>query len=242
MESVPYWLGDAMRASDYRLRLCCRKQGRLRFLSHLEYTHAIERGIRRANLPYVVTQGFNPRMKLSFAPALPVGTIGLREYVDLWLRQYIPAEQVISALSLAMPPEIAPEEARYVSSTEKSLAAQCTIALYEVILGGDIETQADLENALVQIVNEGELRIEQKGKTKVFDLSHALPKEIVVRSSGSDTLVLSVVIRMGQEGSLRPDSLVTAALSRFSGRSVIQSVTRLDTLVELDSGELKAPI
>jgi len=231
-----------MRASEYRLRLCCGKQGRLRFLSHLEYTHAIERGIRRANLPYVVTQGFNPRMKLSFAPALPVGTIGLREYVDIWLNQYIPPARVVSALYVAMPLEIAPGQARYVRNTDRSLAAQCTIALYEVLVGGDAEAQAELKHALVQIAKEGELRIEQKGKTKIFDLSHALPKEVVVRSFRSDELLLDVVTRMGQEGSLRPESLMAAAFSRLSGRAVIKSVTRLDTLIEGDSGEFQRPI
>lgn len=231
-----------MRASDYRLRLCCSKRGRLRFLSHLEYTHAIERGIRRANLPYVVTQGFNPRMKLSFASALPVGTIGLREYVDIWLNQYILADQVVSALRLAMPLEIAPSQARYVSSTGRSLSAQCTIAVYEVLVGGDAETQAELKHALVQIAEEGELRIEQKGKTKIFDLSHALPKEVVVRSSRPDELLLDMVTRMGQEGSLRPESLVAAVFSRISGRAVIKSVTRLDTFIEGDSGEFQRPI
>ena len=37
-----------------------RKSGRLRFLSHLELARALERSVRRAGLPYAVTQGSAP--------------------------------------------------------------------------------------------------------------------------------------------------------------------------------------
>ena len=63
----------------FRLRVSFAKTGRLRFLSHLEVVHALERAVRRTELEYAVTQGFNPRMKIAFGPALPVGTAGQRQ-------------------------------------------------------------------------------------------------------------------------------------------------------------------
>lgn len=48
----------------FRLRVRYVKQGRLRYLGHLEVLHTIERIIRRAQLPYAVTQGFSPHMRL----------------------------------------------------------------------------------------------------------------------------------------------------------------------------------
>ena len=57
----------------FRLRVTYRKAGRLSMLSHLEVTHALERAVRRSGLPFALTQGFSPHMKLSFGSALPVG-------------------------------------------------------------------------------------------------------------------------------------------------------------------------
>ena len=61
----------------FAMRVKYVKQGRLAYLSHLETIRSMERIIRRAALPYAVTEGFNPHMKVSFGPALPCGAAGL---------------------------------------------------------------------------------------------------------------------------------------------------------------------
>ena len=57
----------------FRLRVTFCKQGRLALLSHLEVARALERAVRRAGLPYAVSQGFSPHMKIAFGAALPWG-------------------------------------------------------------------------------------------------------------------------------------------------------------------------
>ena len=63
----------------FRLRVTFCKQGRLALLSHLEVARALERAVRRAGLPYAVSQGFSPHMRIAFGAALPVGVGGTRE-------------------------------------------------------------------------------------------------------------------------------------------------------------------
>ena len=63
----------------FRLRLTFAKQGRLAMLSHLEVARALERTVRRAGLPYAVSQGFSPHMLIAFGAALPVGVGGTHE-------------------------------------------------------------------------------------------------------------------------------------------------------------------
>ena len=46
----------------FRLRMTFCKQGRLAMLSHLEVARALERAVRRAGLPFAVSQGFSPHM------------------------------------------------------------------------------------------------------------------------------------------------------------------------------------
>jgi radical SAM-linked protein len=219
----------------FRLRVCYTKSGRLRFLSHLETVRACERAARRARLPYAVTQGFNPRMRLAFGPALPVGTGGEREYFDLWLTRFVPAEEACRALRGAIAVELAPSACAYAPAKEKSLAATLTIGLYEVAVEGGIPPE-ELRHCLDEIVASEKLVVEHKGKEKVFDLSDALPKEPEVRSDGDRTVAV-VAVRMSERGSLRPEALVKAALAR----EVFMTTIRTDLFVE-EQGAWRRPL
>ncbi|MDG4476995.1 TIGR03960 family B12-binding radical SAM protein [Thiovibrio frasassiensis] len=52
-----------------------------RLLSHLELLQVFFRAFNRAKLPLNFSQGFNPTPKVSFSPALPLGTESLAEFV-----------------------------------------------------------------------------------------------------------------------------------------------------------------
>ncbi len=210
----------------FRLRVTYRKAGMLRFLSHLETVRACERSIRRAGLPYAVTQGFNPHMRIAFGPALPVGTAGLAEMYDLWVTQHVPAAEALARLAAVTREEIRPHAARYVPLRAPSLAAAADVAHYEVVVSGNAEVSEPLRQALDSIVASGALTVEHKGTPKVFEVAAALLKEPVVRSSDGGEVV-EVATRMSEKGSLRPDALVRAALSLAGEDGVVASVTRV---------------
>ncbi len=231
-----------MASGEFRLRLCCGKRNKLRFLSHLEYAHAIERGIRRSGVEFCLTQGYNPRMKLAFGPALPVGTGGMREYVDLWLRRYVPTDRVLNVVQSSLAQDLSPSEAKYVHMRDPSLSAQCTVGVYEVLLTGGGATEQTVCTALNNLIDEGSVTIKQKGRSKVYDLTTCLPKEIVVRQDSQDSVRVGLSIRMGSQGSLRPEALIVEALHRQDCSAAVESVMRLDTLIESKTGLLKRPI
>lgn len=222
-------------ASGFRLRVCYPKSGRLRFLSHLEVMRSCERGVRRASLPYSITQGFSPKMKVAFGPALPVGTAGEREYHDVWLSSYVPAQAVLERLVGASPPDLAPRAAAYVAESEPSLSAALTIARYRVTVSAPAVGPEELQQGLAGVVASGTLTVEHKGKQKVFELRRALPEEPRV-TSADGLLVVDVTTRIGQEGSLRPDALVHSALARVPSPSSIAAITRTDLLAETREG------
>ncbi len=224
-----------MAPGEFRLRVAYRKTGRARFLSHLEVMRALERSVRRSGLSYAVTQGFSPRMKLAFGPALPVGTAAEREHVDVWTTRYVAAEEAMRALVAATPAELAPLAVGYVSLGEPSLGAAVTLAEYDVYLEGKGVTDTAVQEALDAVIGSGRLEVEHKGKQKVFDLARSLPKEVRARSAGSGVTV-AVTTRMGQEGSLRPDVLCTVALSRARCDGAVVRVTRTDTFIEEEAG------
>lgn len=222
-------------ADGFRLRVCHRKTGRLRYLSHLELMRACERAARRARVPYAVSQGFTPRMRIAFGPALPVGTAGEREYFDLIVTRYIPADEVCASLTAVTAEDLAPLCCSYVPGREPSLAAALTIATYDLDVKGGIPPE-ELRHALDVVMRAGTLTTEHKGKTKVFDLTEALPKEPEVRSSGEHATV-RLTVKMGEQGSLRPDVLVRTAL----GRDVPAVVTRTDLFID-DKGVWRRPL
>jgi len=226
---------------EFRLRICYVKAGRLRWLSHLEVVHALERMVRRAGLPFAVTQGFSPHMKAAFGPALPVGTASENEYFDVWLKEYTRATDALSALSDAAPHDLAPLSVVYVANNAPSLTAALVIGSYRVELDGKGISADNVHAALAQVISAGELVVEHKGKRKVFDLMRSVPKD--ARVSERDGLVsVELAVRMGPEGSLRPESLIRAALERANIAVSAVRTTRLDTLVESDEGVWSRPV
>lgn len=65
----------------YRIRFS--KTGDARFLSHRQVMDTLERALRAASVPVRFTEGFNPHIRLSMGPALPVGHEGLAEEFDI---------------------------------------------------------------------------------------------------------------------------------------------------------------
>jgi radical SAM-linked protein len=67
----------------FRYRLKIEKKGPMRFMSHLDWLRMIHRTFKRSRLPVAYTQGFNPGMRISFGPAIPLFMEGLEEYLDV---------------------------------------------------------------------------------------------------------------------------------------------------------------
>ncbi len=79
--------GSAAPPSDreFVYRVIYSKLGRARFFGQLEMAAALERALRRANLPVAFTRGYHPHPKISFGEALPLGmeTLIAEAYVSL---------------------------------------------------------------------------------------------------------------------------------------------------------------
>ncbi len=80
----PYYGVDQGRAM--RIRIGYRKLGRAAYASHLDLVRTFPRMLRRVGLPLYYSEGFRPLPRLTFGPALPVGTSSLCEHVDVRLR------------------------------------------------------------------------------------------------------------------------------------------------------------
>lgn len=65
-----------MQNIKYPLKITLAKTGDMIYFSQLDLIHLLERALRRTELPLYYTQGFNPRVKISFRNGLKLGVEG----------------------------------------------------------------------------------------------------------------------------------------------------------------------
>jgi radical SAM-linked protein len=108
------------------------KEGRLVALSHLEVMHAILRSVRRAGLPVAFSQGYHPKPRVSFGPALPVGVSSAAEFLDLELIGTHDPARVGTLFAAALPEGLAFLEAREIDARAPSLSESVRAVHYRV--------------------------------------------------------------------------------------------------------------
>ena len=82
------------------------KSGNLVYLSQLNLYILFSRAIRRSGLPFAASQGFRPRVKISFlTPALKIGSFCCEEAV-FSLRQDVPLAEFAVKMREVLPQEI----------------------------------------------------------------------------------------------------------------------------------------
>ena len=119
-------------ASKVRLRFA--KRGDLRLVSHHDLVRCLERALRRASLPVAVTQGFNPRPKVTFTLSLALGIEGCHESVEIELTEPIEPAEVLARLAATSPPGL---EWLSAEPSTSSRAAQAASVCYRFALPTD---------------------------------------------------------------------------------------------------------
>ena len=169
----------------FRLRVRYGKRDRLKYLGHLELIHTIERIVRRAGLPYAVTQGFSPHMRVGFSSALPVGTSSTCEWYDLFMTEFVALNE-----------------------------AQRTCLSYRIDLHLDPEAPVsadEVRRAIDTLRADHGIDYARGKKSKRLDLDHTLVDYELTAGERPDHLVLMLDTHADNEGSMRPEILLSAA-------------------------------
>lgn len=72
--------------------------------SHLDVMRAVQRALRRANIPVRYSSGYNPHPQLSFASAMSVGLASTGEIMDVTIDGEFSPEAFCEAMRPQMPP------------------------------------------------------------------------------------------------------------------------------------------
>jgi radical SAM-linked protein len=88
------------------------KKGDIVYISHLDLMSVFRRALRRSGLPFVLTKGFTPRVKISIPMALKLGKESDREEMSLWLTETVGPAEVTEKINRELPEGIRVEELR----------------------------------------------------------------------------------------------------------------------------------
>lgn len=86
----------------FTFRVDFSKNGKSRFISHRELMSIIGRALRRADIPVSLSEGFNPRPRISFPTALPIGVSSDAEIVYIHLSEWLAPVEVNRRLDLQL--------------------------------------------------------------------------------------------------------------------------------------------
>lgn len=186
----------------FRLRVEYRKQGRLALLSHLEIARALERAVRRADLPFAVSQGFSPHMKIAFGSALPVGVGSTCEIFDLQMTRYVAPEKALAALQAASVPDLMPHGCRYIGPRDAAASVAYPVAAYRAELSHAPEDGLPMPD---------EVHVVRKKKEKVLRVADYLVAPLAVDGAG-----VTFELEAKPTGSLRPDVLLEACVDAWN--------------------------
>lgn len=89
-----------------RYRAVYSKRGKARYLSHIDLIHVVQRSFRRAGIEVRKTEGFHPKMDLSYGPALPLGMEARREILEFRSARLIGETEFLARVNKSLPPGI----------------------------------------------------------------------------------------------------------------------------------------
>lgn len=171
------------RDKQYRYRVSYRKQGVLRFISHLDWMRMLFRMISNTDLQTVFTEGFSPHPKVSLSPPLPLGVESKTEYFDISFYTPYPLPVVRDTFKRSLIPDFDVTDCI-------ALDAKAPIPVAEIVqITFNPEHSTGIKTALAEFeTQEQKLYTKDTGKRcKTYDLKSIILKTEVV----GETLLVS---------------------------------------------------
>ncbi len=165
-----------------RIRVKFSKTKPMHLISHLDLVRLFERALRRSNLPISYSGGFHPMPRLQIALALPLGTEGSGEWMDIDFFQPINHLSMKKKLQKVLPKGIELLTTKIIPITKVSLAQELLQANWSFNLISKAEETFDInrwEESIDNLVNAKQLiwvDTDKKGRERKRDVGSQLQK------------------------------------------------------------------
>jgi len=172
------------------------KQGSLRFISHHNLMKLFERAIRRARISVKMSEGYNPRPKIAYPLALPVGIKGIDEKLEMELCEQMEVSELETRLKKQLPENMQITSVEPITSKVKSTVKDVT---YVVIPKNGKMPEAGITD---ELLSKDDVIIQRKGKKRAFNIRPSIER------IKTDSQSIDLDLKMTPEGMARPEEVL----------------------------------
>lgn len=210
------------------VRLRFSKQGRLKYISHLDINRAMSRAFKRAEIPLWYTEGFNPHPYMSFSLPLSLGVESLCESVDIRIVGSITNNEIKNRMNSVLP------EGLKVLDVYDDFYDNGEISYSDYVYKFQFDDNALALEKIKSILDGDEILALKKGKQgrkKVFketNIKSFIDKYNI--SLRDDTVVLNIRLLAGTDKNLNPSLLFDTIIRLIDMDYQWKSISRIALL------------
>lgn len=218
------------------VRLRFSKQGRLKYISHLDINRALSRAFKRAAIPMWYTEGYNPHPYMSFSLPLSLGVESLCEYVDIRIVGEISNDEIQKRMNTVLPADLR------ILDVYGDFRDSSEIMFSDYVFKIQFADNEQALNKLKSVLESDRifaLKKGKQGKRKVFkevDIKPLIDKYNISVRDG--LIVLNVRLFAGNEKNLNPSLLFDTLIRRIDTDFEWKSISRI-ALLDKDYKEFR---
>lgn len=192
-----------------KVRICLSKDGRMKWISHLDAQRTLMLSLRRAKIPLSYTEGFHPRPRISFAMPLPLGYTSSSEWVEAILSKKEKPEKIKERLNKSLPCDFQVIEVKEVPVDEKSLMSNVIMARYTIFAPLNLAGKMDkIRQKMEDFLRSNEILVEKKGK--IINVRKYLEDLRIKEIQGNVVIEIDVIVDAG--GTVRAEVILERVL------------------------------
>ncbi len=195
----------------------------VKYVGHLDSMRTFIRCIKRTCIPVKYSNGFNPRVQISFALPLGVGVTSYCEYFDLEVETEMNKEIFLGELNSTLPGGFRVLEVEFLDSA-KSLMSLVKEAIYEITI------DVDEFEKVKELFSRDEILLEKESKGKK-DISEVdLKKFIIDIDFDNEKKMIIVHSTAGSVNNMNPNFVIDA-ITKYVGEVKDYEVHRQSLII-----------
>ncbi len=199
--------------SRYNIKF--KKQGYLRYTSHLDIMRFFQRTFKRADIKLLYSHGFNPHPKMSIAQPLSLGYTSTGDYIEIETEKEHNANDMMITLNHLMPDGLEVINVKAISQGKKTLAALVEYGEYQATLTMKAFDQSITIEPFMLTTKIEVKKIQRKtGIESIIDIKPLINS--LTQNISYNNIMLTMIIRNGSTANLNPEMLVGAYLDFYN--------------------------
>ena len=182
------------------VRMIYVKEGRVRYLSHLDQNRVFQRAVMRSRLPLWVTEGFHPHVYLNFLRPIGLGIESEYELCDFKLPEGFDLGEARERLNEQLPEGFFVREV-YLPEQK---AAEIGYKDVSITLTPESGTTDHLSEAVDAFLAQPSILVEKKGKKNTVTVDLRQVVELLEKTAREHSLNCLLRLPAAQEGAVSP--------------------------------------